>query len=94
MSSAAGGKRKARTALSQLESHLKGPKDELQSMLYPTEGRVDYEKLKCVGACVRGGHCVWGVCSCPFLPFLESRGLTQSAKPPSSSPDHTPIGSC
>lgn len=49
MSGGAGGnKRKKRTPLSQLEAHLKGPKDELQGLLYPTEGSVDYAKLRCV----------------------------------------------
>jgi hypothetical protein len=44
-------KRKKRTALSQLAPHLKGPKDELAELLYPTTGTPDYEKLRCVRAC-------------------------------------------
>lgn len=48
--------KRKRTALAQLEAHLKGPKDELQGLLYPTEGSVDYDKLRCVLSCVR----VWG----------------------------------
>lgn len=47
-SAAAGKKRKKRTALSQLAPHMQGPKrqDELQRLLYPVEGRVDYAKLR------------------------------------------------
>lgn len=50
MSAAAGGgnKRKKRSALSQLASHLEGPKDDMTALLYPVEGTVDYGKLKCV----------------------------------------------
>lgn len=51
-----GGKKRS-SALAQLESHLKGPKDELQELLYPTSGTVDYEKLRCV---------VW-ICNCCWV---------------------------